>query len=167
MYLISDTHFNHSNIIRYCNRPFSGVAEMNRVMIERWNSVVQNTDKIIFVGDFCMGNPAKWAPQLKGLKICVRGNHDPSPQKLMDSGFDFVVESMTIKYNGKLFLIRHYPIEPESARLQILEEIGADAVIHGHQHNHTPLISGQKQFNVSCENLDYTPIHFSEIIKLL
>ena len=46
-FFTSDSHFHHANIIKYCNRPFSSVEEMNQVMIERWNEVVKPDDVVV------------------------------------------------------------------------------------------------------------------------
>lgn len=40
-YIISDTHFNHKNIINYCNRPFRDINEMNNTIIDNWNKSVK------------------------------------------------------------------------------------------------------------------------------
>ena len=34
LWFTSDTHFCHENIIRYCNRPFKNVEEMNVLVLE-------------------------------------------------------------------------------------------------------------------------------------
>ena len=39
-YWTSDTHFSHANVIKYCNRPFKNVDEMNATLIENWNKTV-------------------------------------------------------------------------------------------------------------------------------
>ena len=55
-YLIADTHFNHSNIILYENRPFKDADRMNQIMIANWNATVTEHDKIFHLGDFALGN---------------------------------------------------------------------------------------------------------------
>lgn len=55
VWFTSDNHFNHENVIRYCNRPFSGVQDMNAAMIKNWNARVRPQDFIFCVGDFGFG----------------------------------------------------------------------------------------------------------------
>ena len=80
-YVVSDTHFNHENVIRYSNRPYASVEEMNEALIANWNNVVKPEDVVICLGDFALGNkddiPGIVA-RLNGMKILVRGNHDRS-----------------------------------------------------------------------------------------
>ena len=55
IFFTSDTHFNHSNVIQYCNRPFSSLDEMNAKLIENWNERVNENDIVYHLGDFAMG----------------------------------------------------------------------------------------------------------------
>ena len=50
IYFIADTHFNHRNIIEYCNRPFKDTNEMNEYIIQKWKSVVIEEGKINVFG---------------------------------------------------------------------------------------------------------------------
>ena len=40
VFFTSDTHFNHMNIISYCQRPFRDIHEMNETIIVNWNNAV-------------------------------------------------------------------------------------------------------------------------------
>ena len=174
VFTISDTHFGHANIIKYCDRPFENTHHMNKMMTQWWNEVVSDDDLVIFVGDFAywrgsdkVENVRKYLQFLNGKKVCVRGNHDPSTEKLLEAGFHSVCDSMVYSHEGARYLFAHHPLGPDKARLNILGELGARALIHGHQHNETPLVSGRKALNVSCENTNYRPMLLSEVVKCL
>ena len=78
-FFTSDTHFNHANIIKFCNRPFKDVEQMNEVMIANWNSVIGKDDTVFHLGDFCLGGAAEWTKildRLNGKIYLIMGNHD-------------------------------------------------------------------------------------------
>lgn len=126
----SDPHFNHRNIIKYCNRPFGRDPVDPEILhwrvhdaelIRRWNSRVQPGDHVYVLGDFAMC-PAKYymrrvAPilaQLHGTKTLVRGNHDPDDGMLLiEAGFteDFAGDPSKKGglLNGDLLLVHQPP----------------------------------------------------------
>lgn len=77
-YIISDTHFGHKSTLLFDTnpRPFTDVNEMNRVMIQNWNSVVRPEDTVYHLGDFaykCSSGMIKSIfRQLNGRIIFVR-----------------------------------------------------------------------------------------------
>ena len=90
IWFTSDLHFNHDNIIRYCDRPFADVDEMNRALINNFNSVVDHNDMVVFVGDVCMGkieSSIALVHHLNGFKILKPGNHDRC-HSMFDNGSD-------------------------------------------------------------------------------
>lgn len=54
-YWTSDLHLGHVNIIRYCDRPFADVREMNDELIRRWNETVSSDDEVWVLGDVALG----------------------------------------------------------------------------------------------------------------
>lgn len=79
LWLTSDLHFGHVNIIRYTNRPYVSVEAMNAGMIAAWNELVSPSDTVWVLGDVCMGTLAETLPlvgHLNGTKHLLCGNHD-------------------------------------------------------------------------------------------
>lgn len=80
IFFTSDHHFNHENIIKYCNRPYNSISEMNYDYINKWNSVIKISDKVFHLGDFALKssyNSIRNLTQiLNGYKILIKGNHD-------------------------------------------------------------------------------------------
>lgn len=113
IFYISDPHFGHANIIKFDNRPFNSVEEMNQALIDNWNNAVTDKDTIMILGDFCWGLEDEWITildQLKGSKQLILGNHDlRHMSKKLRSKFQDVKDYKEIKDNGKRVLLSHYP----------------------------------------------------------
>jgi calcineurin-like phosphoesterase family protein len=160
-WFISDTHFEHKNIIEYCSRPFKDVTEMNEKLISNWNSVVTEFDIVFHGGDFGLLQPTFLKPIFKRLngykKFLIKGNHDKSTTQLYLMGWDGVFNEVIIKVNGCKILLRHKPLETKKP-----EHI--DFIVHGHTHN-TKGIIYPNHVNISVENINYTPISDSHLVK--
>ena len=60
IWFTSDLHFGHQNIIKFCNRPWETVEEMDKALIENWNSVVGENDIVFDLGDFAFATNRRW-----------------------------------------------------------------------------------------------------------
>jgi calcineurin-like phosphoesterase family protein len=77
----ADRHFGHAAIVRYCGRPFTGVGEMDRAMVDSWNAAVRPEDVVHHLGDFALGPAARieeLLAVLSGYKVLFLGYHDRS-----------------------------------------------------------------------------------------
>lgn len=159
VFLISDTHFFHSNIINYTGRPFKTAEDMNETIFDRWNDTVGENDIVIFCGDFVCGIRKKHNisnviyKSLNGIKYFLKGNHDTL------KGINYqLYNRITFKIFDKRIICQHYPIVPES--------VDCDIAIVGHSHNNdNPMKTIYKlnnQINVSCELINYTPIQLTK-----
>lgn len=164
IWLISDTHFFHHNIIRYSNRPFDSVEEMNEHMIDKWNSVVKPGDKVYHLGDVWMGpsehdKRARLWSRLKGRKRLIVGNHDDIPY--MSSGGFFDQVYMWRVFTDFNVLLTHVPIHESSIHERIVVAGGMN--VHGHTHEQGSPEGPYK--SVCVEMINYTPIHIEEVLK--
>jgi calcineurin-like phosphoesterase family protein len=165
IFLISDTHFNHTNIIKYTNRPFKDEVKMNLTIFENWNSVVGNNDIVIHLGDLLLGNGEKngvrdLIKNLKGKKHLIKGNHDKKKNTFYKNlGFEIIADFLIKEICGKKLLFIHQPLEgfnPENSFF--------DFVIHGHTHKKNPP-EWENHINLSLELWNYTPVNLDFILN--
>ncbi len=152
VYFIADLHFDDENIRVYENRPFENVEEMNRAIIDNWNSTVSEDDEVYLVGD--IGNE-KHISELKGRKYLVKGNHDKlSNEEYRKLGFTEVYDKPII-FND-FWMVSHEPM--------YVNKNMPYANIFGHVHaNPAYRTVSERSYWVGVERIGYTPISFEEI----
>lgn len=159
-YFFADPHFGDSDIIRYENRPFKNPDEMNRVIVENWNSVISEDDEVFLLGDVVGLNPMpivelqKVLSQLRGKIIILLGNHDIGiANYLIEWGYKVYEYPILL---DDFWILSHEP--------QYIQNGGVYANIFGHVHNN-PMYKtvSSRSYCVSAERINYTPISFEEI----
>lgn len=158
-FLISDTHFGHSNILTFKRqdgsplRDFQNIYYHDEYLIEQWNSIVNVEDKVYHLGDIGFKNFTALSTilsRLNGTKVLIKGNHDNFKLSQYQQYFKDVRASHTLDK----FILTHIPIHPDS--------VGRwKANIHGHLHANK--LNDNRYINVSCEQIGYKPIDFEEI----
>lgn len=164
IYFISDTHFYHSNIIKYCDRPFNNINEMNETIINNWNNIVNKQDTIYHLGDFCLSSDDEIKNifnRLNGNIILIRGNHDRKPVKFYEEiGFKVLTHAPIILDEYKLML-SHVPLPDSKIKKGYIN-------LHGHIHNKkiSDDYSEKKHINLSVDVTNYKPISLDEIDEI-
>lgn len=159
-WIISDEHYNHTNIINLCNRPFKDVEEMNESIIKNHNNVVKNGHLVIHLGDFCFGNGENIKSileRLNGDHVIVLGNHDhKSSKKYFEAGFQEVYKYPVIMED--FYILSHQPTYLNTSMPYVN--------IHGHLHDtEMSLLNDDKNmyYNACVEKNNYKPIDFEKI----
>ena len=157
-WLVSDTHWGHTNICVFTRadgsplRPWDNPDLMDADMIERWNSVVSPTDVVYHLGDVVINRRClAIMDRLHGSKRLILGNHD-----IFDHA-DYLQHFKRLHGSYKLadLLLTHIPVHTDSVPHWAL------ANVHGHIH--AQVIDHPSFYNVSVENIDYTPIELEDL----
>lgn len=195
LFFTSDTHYGHSSVIGFCNRPYINVQEMNNDLIKRFNSVVPSDGTCIWVGD-CFFNGKEQAreimKQLNGTHICIRGNHDGKHASMYNLGFSFVCDYAEMIIGGKDVKIKHFPSKYSSnnllnyIRLEILAKYfrkwwkivkpryfdrypdpDGRWLIHGHTHSTEKINEKLKSIHIGVDAWDYYPVPYRLIEQIV
>lgn len=76
----------------------------DKMITEKWNSVVNKNDTVLHLGDFAFRNIKENTENLNGKKILLRGNHDRKNEgHYINCGWKEVIETIILNMNGVMF----------------------------------------------------------------
>lgn len=176
LFIISDTHYYHTKIIEYENRPFNDiylykyilydkVHEMNEYMVKQHNNVVTDNDIVLYLGDFSFGGKnlvESLFNRLNGKKYIVMGNHDRKRTVTWFTKLGFIKAFKKPIYLNN-FILSHEPIKPD--KMEGRKKIN----FHGHIHNSVhydqflnEVYFPERYVNFAAEFLDYKPFEIKD-----
>lgn len=169
IYYTADQHFGHSNIIRFCDRPFTDVTEMDETLINNWNNVVSVDDIVYILGDLVFRSEksaSHYIDSLKGTKHLILGNHDHKWVKNcnLQKHFSSVSYYLEIKDGERRIALCHYPMLSWGG--------AARGALHIYAHIHNKkeglafetLKQMDNALNAGVEINDYRPVTLDELI---
>ncbi|MGH9517426.1 MAG: metallophosphoesterase family protein [Terriglobales bacterium] len=160
----ADFHLGHTNIIRYCDRPFTSAEEMNQAILERLNTLVKANDILYFLGDFAMGSVkqiGEYRRRIRCNRICaVPGNHDKQARKLKDE-FSWLDNLAEISIHGQPIVLCHYAL-----RVWNRSNRGSWH-LYGHSHGRLLDIPTSLSMDVGIDTHDFRPWHYDEIAGVM
>lgn len=169
IWVISDTHFGHANIIEYCERPYNDTVEMDWDMVRRWNNTVAPEDKVYHLGDVYMGGQSReymdnLLSHLNGKKRLILGNHDNGKDQLLQKHFQKIdVWRMFPEYG---LLLTHVPVHEQALfRGSTGNEKTPRKLLNVHGHIHTNPSPSADHRCVCVEQIGYTPVNIEALRK--
>lgn len=170
IYFTSDTHFNHDRQFIYKPRGFDSIKDADATIINNWNNLINDTDDVYVLGDFCLGSDLSYVNQvvnqLNGKIHLIRGNHDTDSKIKLYEKLDKIVEivwATQIKYKNRLYYLSHYPTHTAD-----LNSNPNRAVINLFGHTHSKDVFYEDRpymYNVAVDAHDNKPVSIDDICK--
>lgn len=147
IWFTSDTHFGHKNIIKYSNRPYRDIDEMNRALIANWQEQVHWDDEVYHLGDFSFlpkDKAQNILDQLPGRKHLILGNHDKGVNQLR--GWEWIRQYHELHVGKQMIVMSHYA-------MRVFNKVHRGAIqLYGHSHGLLPGNDQQLDVGVDCWN---------------
>ncbi len=187
VWFTADTHFGHSNILKYCNRPFlndeesrlleddprgswrvsrESLARHDDALIEAINRSVAVDDTLWILGDFCWGKyreAKRYVDRIQCDRVhLVWGNHD---DRTVGQAFTKTIEQGMIRVQDQRIWLNHYPMRSWDGRFH------GSWHLYGHVHGRFSAEDAEKPWSltrdVGVDVCNYAPISFEELQEFM
>ena len=157
VFFTADTHFGDHRTINIQRRPFASVAEMDAVLVERWNAAVGPADMVWHLGDVARraGDVAPLLARLNGSRHLLRGNNDPDAT-LRAAGWASVRDYAEVEVDGHPLVLCHYPFRTWNGQHR--------GTLNLHGHSHGRLKPMPRQFDVGIDVHGFAPVTLAALL---
>lgn len=171
LFFTSDHHFGHANIIKFCDRPFANVDEMNQTMIKQWNEKISPEDEVYHLGDFGVTKDyesiARILDQLNGTKYLIAGNHEGAAMtnrkkfKWIKDYHELKVQDEECKNGVQRIVLFHYAMRVWRG------DSRGNWQLYGHSHGNLPDEKDCLAFDVGVDCHNFYPLSYPEVKKII
>lgn len=189
IFVTSDCHYHHVNIMKYCNRNFYTVEEMNDELIYQHNELVDKNDIVYNLGDFTFQSvpgAVGILKKLNGKHRFLRGNHDSwlfdkeynnydalraIHDELLRQGdskdkVEWVKDYEEFRFNKNLYCLGHFPL------FTWHQSYRGSMNLYGHCHANIEHMIKGRQMDVGVDNAfrlfkQYRPFSLEEVTEIL
>jgi len=171
IHFTSDHHFGHANIIRYSDRPFGSVWEMDETFITNWNEAVGPEDTVYHLGDIFLGDlgAAKRIRERLHGRIClIRGNHDKTADAMGSGSFEWIkdyhelkVADADLRGGVQMIVLCHYAMRIWNAAHR------GSWQLYGHSHGSLQDDPEARAFDAGVDCHDYAPISYNQVKQIM
>lgn len=170
IYFTSDHHFGHKNIIKFSERPFEDVNEMDEILIQRWNEKVNPEDEVYHLGDVGLsssGKLRKILERLNGKIYLINGNHEKSAQdchsrfEWIKDYYELVVKDDEFERGEQLIVLFHYAMREWNA------SHWGTYHLYGHSHGSLPDDPASLSFDIGVDCHDFYPLSYEEVKAIM
>jgi len=163
IWFTADYHLSHKNIIKYCNRPFDNVNEMDGIIVQNLKEKLKSNDILYLLGDLTFNDEVakSFFENFAHIEIhFIVGNHDSKK-----------VINLANEYCKSVSLIKSINIEGQSITLchyamRVWHKSHFNSwQLYGHSHGSLKPVG--KQYDVGVDNNIFFPISFESILKIM
>jgi len=170
IFFTSDHHFGHKNVIKYSNRLFESVEEMDEMMIQRWNEKINEGDEVYHLGDVglnSVGKLRKILERLNGKIYLIKGNHEKSAAachtrfEWIKDYHELIIEDEEFEKGQQMIALFHY-----SLRVWNASHWGTYH-LYGHSHGALPDDPNSLSFDIGVDCHNFYPLSYEEVKAIM
>lgn len=161
VFLCSDLHLGHKNILQYDNRSFDTIDLHDETILENWNSLISENDTVYFLGDWCFSlEKGIWfAEKCKGKVFFLKGNHDRLlKNKRLSGRFEWIKDYHELLFQDTVICLFHYELATWNQCHR--------GAIHFFGHSHQPYQGEHRKLNVGINLWNFSPIRLDKAVAL-